>query len=215
MHYNYGLRLGCKLAKGEYIARMDDDDISMPTRFETQVKFLDNNPDIAVLGTNIEIFGDDNTPVKNWVCSFKPEDIALDAFYKCPICHPTVMMRKSFLLHHKVGYKEKNIYAEDCALWVDIILAGGKIANLQEVLLKYRVGHTRVSSSNTTKNKQNETARIARYKMWRLFFSILKAKKLSRYTAYPQLTGMCSDIIAGFLEIAQKNNDIFFSRTNI
>ena len=209
MHYNYGLRLGCKLAKGEYIARMDDDDISMPTRFETQVKFLDNNPDIAVLGTNIEIFGDDNTPVKNWVCSFKPEDIALDAFYKCPICHPTVMMRKSFLLHHKVGYKEKNIYAEDCALWVDIILAGGKIANLQEVLLKYRVGHTRVSSSNTTKNKQNETARIARYKMWRLFFSILKAKKLSRYTAYPQLTGMCSDIIAGFLEIAQKNNDIF------
>lgn len=209
MHYNYGLRLGCNLAKGEYIARMDDDDISMPTRFEKQVKFLDNNSDIAVLGTNIEIFGNDNTPVKNWVCSFKPEDIALDVFYKCPICHPTAMIRKSFLLQNKVGYKAKNIYAEDCALWVDIILAGGKIANLPEVLLKYRVGHTRVSSSNTTKDQQNETARIARYKMWRLFFSISKAKKLSGYTAYPKLTGMCSNIIEAFLEIAQKNNRMF------
>ncbi len=209
MHYNYGLRLGCKIARGEYIARMDDDDISVPERFEKQVEFLDKNPDIVVVGGNIEIFGSDNTPVKNWVRSFKPEFLALDAFYKCPICHPTVMMRKSFLEKNNVWYKEKNVYAEDCSLWVDIILAGGKITNLPDVLLKYRVGHTRVSSSDNTRFIQNETARIARYKMWRMFFSKRKSIKLSQYTAYPKLTGTCSGIIEAFLQIAKKNNKKF------
>ena len=65
-HYNYGLRLGCQKARGEYIARMDDDDISLPSRFEKQVSYLDKHPDIAVVGTFIEILGD-NGCVKNWI----------------------------------------------------------------------------------------------------------------------------------------------------
>ena len=53
MDYNYNLRKGFEIAKGEYIARMDDDDISMPERFEKQVEYLDKHPEITVLGTFI------------------------------------------------------------------------------------------------------------------------------------------------------------------
>lgn len=207
-HYNYGLRLGCKLAKGEYIARMDDDDFSLPERFEKQVKFLDANPDIAVVGTFFELMGD-NTAVKVWVDNSKPEYCALDAFYRCPLCHPTVMMRKSFLKEKHVGYDAKALYAEDTMLWIDIILAGGKIANIPEVLLKYRVGHARVSSVNDTKTVQNATVYRAREKMWRLYFSRRKAKRLSKISSYPGLNKTNMYLCNAFIEIAKKNLDIF------
>ena len=205
MHYNYGLRLGCKLAKGEYIARMDDDDVSMPTRFEKQVKFLDHNPDIAVVGSFIEIFGIDNPPLKNWVDSSTPEDLSIDIFYKCPLCHPSVMIRRSFLTQKKIGYNKKALYAEDTMLWIDIILAGGKLANIPEVLLKYRVGHTRVSSEKDTNLVQNKTVFKARYKLWRNYFNYFKAKELSKISVYPRLTGNNVSLIYAFLQIAEKN----------
>lgn len=139
MHYNYGLRLGCKMAKGEYIARMDDDDVSLPTRFEKQVKFLDENSDIAVVGTYINIFGEGSNEIKSWVEEYNPQYLALQSLYSCPLCHPSVMMRSSFLREKHIGYNKNALYAEDTMLWVDIILAGGKIANIPEVLLNYLV----------------------------------------------------------------------------
>lgn len=169
-HYNYGLRLGCKIAKGEYIARMDDDDISLSTRFAKQVKFLDENPDITVVGTFFELFGD-NSYIQNWVNNSKPEYLALDTFHRCPLCHPTVMMRKSFLLEKNIGYQADALYAEDSMLWTDIILAGGKLANIPEVLLKYRVGHAQVSTADDTSLIQRRTANKAKAKMWQQFFS--------------------------------------------
>ena len=132
MHYNYGLRLGCKMAKGEYIARMDDDDVSLPTRFEKQVKFLDENSDIAVVGTYINIFGEGSNEIKSWVEEYNPQYLALQSLYSCPLCHPS-------LREKHIGYNKNALYAEDTMLWVDIILAGGKIANIPEVLLNYLV----------------------------------------------------------------------------
>lgn len=207
-HYNYGLRLGCKMARGEYIARMDDDDISLPKRFEKQVRFLDDNPDIAVVGTFFELLGD-NGVTQVWVDNSKPEFCALDAFYRCPLCHPTVMIRKSFLQEKHVGYDAKALYAEDTMLWIDIILAGGKIANIPEVLLKYRVGHARVSSVNDTKTVQNATVYRAREKMWKLCFSSSKAKKLSYLGSYPKLNRSNAPLCNALMKVAERNLDLF------
>ena len=71
MDYNYNLRKGFKLAKGEYIARMDDDDISLPERFEKQVSYLDEHPDITVLGSLIDIFGE--LKIESWVKETDPD----------------------------------------------------------------------------------------------------------------------------------------------
>lgn len=207
LHYNYGLRLGCKLAKGEYIARMDDDDISLPERFDRQVKFLDGNPEITVVGTFFKALNDND--YKMWVDNSKPEYCAIDAFYRCPLCHPTIMMRKAFLLDHHIGYDEKALFAEDLMLWVDIILAGGKIANIPEVLLKYRVGHARVSSAKNTSKVQSRTARRAREKLWQLCFRRKVSKKLSRLSAYPKLNPDNEKLCSALMEVAEKNLPLF------
>lgn len=64
--YVHSLNKGIEIAKGKYIARMDDDDISLPERFEKQVEFLEKNEDIIALGTFIEIFSDDMKKYNLW-----------------------------------------------------------------------------------------------------------------------------------------------------
>ena len=208
-NYIYNLIRGCKMARGEYIARMDDDDISLPQRFEKQVEFLDHHPDIAVVGTFIRIFGDCGT-CASWINNAKPEFCALETFHQCPLCHPTVMMRKSFFEEKNLGYNPEALYAEDITLWIDIILAGGKIANIPEELLKYRWWHARISSDKDLIPRQMEALHKAREKMWRLFFPSSMAKKLSRLNpTYPRLHPIDTEYCNALWQVAEKNSNLF------
>lgn len=178
MDYNYNLRHGFEIAKGEYIARMDDDDISMPTRFEKQVKFLDENPDVTVLGTFIETFG--NPDAKTWVTLSDSDEIEVAMNFYNPMCHPSVMIRNSFLKKYNLNYSPEELYAEEYHLWKEIILKGGKLANLPEELVKYRVHPKTVTRSSETAKIQDETSERVRENLLNRFYNNKKEVKKIR-----------------------------------
>lgn len=135
------LNQGLKMAQGKYIARMDGDDVSDPKRFEKQVNFLDNNPDIAGCGTWYQLLGSDKI-VKNPVTA---EDVKIALLDYCALGHPTVMLRKAFLEEKKMSYDASCYPAEDYELWTRVV-ADGKLSNIPEVLLSYRIHPNQVSA---------------------------------------------------------------------
>ncbi|CAA9203643.1 hypothetical protein FLA105534_04823 [Flavobacterium bizetiae] len=146
--YTNSLNHGLKIAKGEYIARMDGDDISIVERFEKQVKLLDENIDVAVCGTLFNIIGTSNTVV----VPQNHEDIKLGMLKKCCLGHPTVMIRKSYLEKFALNYDVTKEPAEDYDLWTRL-LPMAKLHNLQEVLLSYRVHTSQVSQKRNIQQR--------------------------------------------------------------
>jgi glycosyltransferase involved in cell wall biosynthesis len=141
------LNKGFTAAQGEYVARMDADDICFPVRLEHQINFLESHPSIGVLGSAIQLIDQRG---RNLHKGFFPNDDALIRWammFTNPIAHPTVMIRrKLFLLCN--GYRD--VPAEDHDLWERM----GNItsfANLPEVLLCLR----RFSGTKTEKNKHS------------------------------------------------------------
>lgn len=126
------LNRGISIAKGKYIARMDADDISLPQRLEKQLLFMEKNPNIDVVGTWYETFGDKHEvfyPLKR-DCEIKAKLLFDSAF-----AHPTVMIRTTSLSHLK--YENQYNKVEDYALWISMS-STSTFANLPEVLLRYR-----------------------------------------------------------------------------
>jgi len=147
--YTNSLNYGLSIAKGEYIARMDGDDISLPERFKKQVDFLEINPDIVVCGTLISIIG------QNYLRP-RPEyhdEIKVNLLFGNCIAHPSVMFRSSIFQSFNLSYDISREPAEDFALWVKLSNYGG-LHNLQECLLQYRVHENQVSNSRSTKQRR-------------------------------------------------------------
>ncbi len=144
------------LALGKYIAHIDDDDISMPERFEKQVNFLESNNHIDLLGTFIETFGENSRP--SWVFYTEPEKLDFLMNFYNPICHSSVMYRKSFVDKFAINYDISKKCAQDYDLYKQIIINGGKIANLDEILLRYRMHPDRLTDVKETQQIQIENA---------------------------------------------------------
>ncbi len=138
------LNRGLEESRGEYIARMDSDDISYPERLEKQYNFLTENQDISILGANIRILP------QNRVLKM-PQNIAvMDLLSDNCLIHPTVMIRKSDLQKYNLRYENDCPYAEDYNLWAKALMRDLHIKNMQEVLLDYRV----YPENSTTKNRE-------------------------------------------------------------
>lgn len=135
------LNIGLKTAKGKYIARMDADDISSLTRFEKQVNFLENNPEIDIVGASIELVDENTKPIETWHALEHHVDIVKRMPKKISLYHPVIMFRKESV----ESYREKAFFCEDYDLYFNMIVAGKKLANLPEVLLKYRILKTSIS----------------------------------------------------------------------
>ncbi|MCL7999184.1 glycosyltransferase [Brucella sp. 21LCYQ03] len=119
-------------ARGEYIARMDADDISEPSRFGKQVSFLDEHPEIGVCGTLFNEFGDGEA-LHNHMENVRYSDLLMG----CYIGHPTAMFRRELFAKHQLFYNEHMRFSEDYDLWSRAIRVTG-VANLPEILLQYR-----------------------------------------------------------------------------
>lgn len=134
------LRIGSELCTGDYIFRMDSDDISDPYRFETQILYIENNPDIDVLGTDIAEF---NTSIEEDMrvraCPERHDEIVKMGKKRNPMNHVTVCM-KSEALKKCGGYKTL-LLLEDYYLWLNMIASGCKLANIHESLVYVRVGN--------------------------------------------------------------------------
>lgn len=141
------LNRGIDLAKGEFIARMDADDISYPQRLEKQLAYLQSHPDIDLCATWVKVFGADD------FIHYPYEDhelIKTELLFLNIIRHPTIMFRRKPFIENKVYYNELYINCEDYGLWVELI-DRLKFATLQEVLLEYRI-HEKNTSIPQSKN---------------------------------------------------------------
>ncbi|MBO7243796.1 MAG: glycosyltransferase family 2 protein [Alphaproteobacteria bacterium] len=134
-----GLNKGLDAAKGKYIARMDDDDKSLPHRLERQFLAMEENPHITVLGGG---FGGGTEKKRTGKPQIKdPNEIELNTYFNSGLAHPTIMIRKNFLDKNNIKYDEKYLYAEDCGLYKKILEHGGKISSLEEPVLIF--GHVK------------------------------------------------------------------------
>ena len=130
------LNFGISLATGEYIARMDADDLCAPERFEKQVQYLDTHPVVGICGTWIETFGQGS----NEVIRYPSDDGAIrcQLLFSSALAHPSTMLRRSVLMRHGLQYDERAVNAEDYDLWVRAS-EHTRFANVPAVLLRYRV----------------------------------------------------------------------------
>ena len=176
-----------ELAKGEYIAIFDHDDISLPQRLEKQVDFLDKNPRIGVVGSNFRRFSN-NRKSKN------PEnnlDIKINLVVRgCIMTHSSVMIRKSLLTENSIKWEEEYSPCEDYMLFAELI-DKTMFYNIQEPLLIYRDHENNTSHNQSTIMEDKEN----------LIKNILY-KKYPYYASFP--SNSSGIYLFGFIPIIKK-----------
>lgn len=159
------LNKGLEYATGEYIARMDADDIAVAERLEKQIEFMEKNKDVGVLGTGICIFGEDvHEQVR--VFTTNPEQLKAELIFNSCIAHPTVMMRSNILKSNGLSYDLEYAGAEDYNLWWKIAKIS-QIATIPDLLVKYRI-----HSSQITKKKDEKYYKMMKKLMEERFSDI-------------------------------------------
>lgn len=155
MALNYGL----ELSNGEYIARMDADDISMPERLEKQYCFLQDNKDVGVLGTSYDVIDENGVVREHRNVPVTMDEIKLALIFENSMCHPSVMFRKNCLAGI---WKYENVVAEDYDLWTRMI-SSVKFANMDETLFLYRKYNDNTSVINASKSCESAEKSAQRY----------------------------------------------------
>lgn len=141
------LNQGLSMARGEYIARMDSDDISHKNRFEKQIAYMDSHMECGVLSTAYHMFGTKERVVVH------PKYVGLlNLLEGCYVAHPAVMIRKSVLDKYDFRYLQEFKHAEDYELWSRMALVT-EIHNLSDVLLEYRWHGANVSIEHATQQR--------------------------------------------------------------
>ena len=139
---------GMEIASGKYIARMDADDIADPTRFEKQIKFLEKNKKVFLVGSNAYVINR-----KGEIIGEKNEPLSSEAIYKAyfgfhPLIHPTCTFRARLKNGKKFSYEIKHSANNDYYTFYKLICQGYKFVNLDEKLLKYRIHNNNATFVN-------------------------------------------------------------------
>lgn len=128
------------IAKGEYIVRIDADDIAMPERLELQVRFMEQNPDIVLSGCWMQCFGEVNDITKTHL---NDDDVRIDLLFNSAIMHPTFIVRNNVLRQYNIKYNENLKYAQDYDFTYRLSKYG-RLANIPEILVKYRTHRNQI-----------------------------------------------------------------------
>jgi glycosyltransferase involved in cell wall biosynthesis len=160
------LNLGLRLARGKYIARMDADDISLPQRFQKQVRFMDSHAEIGICGSWIKTIGEQAGDV--WRYPESHDAIHASMLFANTLVHSSVMIRIENLRAHNLWYDEnaQSYFEEDYDLW-SRALPYLQFANLPEILLFYRLHAGNIS------NKHAEPQQIGRRIVYHRLFDRL------------------------------------------
>jgi glycosyltransferase involved in cell wall biosynthesis len=158
----YSLNIGLQNTRGDFIARMDADDISEPLRFQKQYEFLKQNPKVGIVGSQVRFFD----------CELKKEiffkdypqshgEIAWGMIFNCCIAHPSIMAKKE-VFENNGSYMQGWDTVEDYELWTRLIPTT-QFANLNEPLLNYRVHNQSISRQKKEFQRKQTLAVRARY----------------------------------------------------
>ncbi len=128
---------GIAVAKGQLIARMDSDDQSKPDRFKLQEKYMEEHPEVDILGGAIEEFNDEGTLYNTREYPLTMNDVLRTMYRVSPMAHPTVMYRKSFF-DSGFRYSSKYHICEDVTMWYDAAAGHRVMNNLPDVILSFR-----------------------------------------------------------------------------
>ena len=146
------LNMGLDAAQGEYIARMDCDDISLPRRLATEVAFMDDHPEIGVCGAWFKLF--DETTSRVFKLPTEPDRVKSSLFFSCSFCHGSVIMRKTFLRKHGLHYNETYNVVVDYEFWVRCAKCL-RLANIGQVLYLLRRHATSITALKLEEHKRN------------------------------------------------------------
>lgn len=137
------LNIGINHAKGDYIAIMHADDISLPERLTEQYNLLENNNSISIIGSSIELIGH-GQGIRNYPT--KDSELRAMLIFDSPFCHPSVMFSSKLLKELNIRYREDDLFlgVEDYDLWTRIPLAYS-LSTTRSILLKYRLHPNQMS----------------------------------------------------------------------
>ena len=166
------------MAKGEYLAVFDHDDVSLPTRLEKEVAYLEEHPECGVVSCKVKSI------IRNKLSKnpTSDADIKLALMRVCALNHPASMIRKSILTENNIRYEERFSPSEDYALWCRLI-PFTKFHNINEVLFHYR------DHIENTSHKQSDKMQQATLAIWSFVKNdnptlynefLLKAKQTTR-----------------------------------
>lgn len=177
---------GLEAADGEYVARMDSDDLMSPDRLLVQLDYAKSNPNISVIGSSVRVINEQNVrlgTVKFPLSNFK---IQQQLKFGNVFSHPTVLVKKE-AIHAVGGYSNKFPHAEDYDLWLRLSEAGHLFANLNEELVFYRIHENQIS------NLRNEQQKISTRL---LIYRELSKQKLANFEVYFQEGNLMTEELA-------------------
>jgi glycosyltransferase involved in cell wall biosynthesis len=179
-----------KKSNGEYIMRMDSDDISLRKRIKNQVKFLEKNKKIEICGMKAKQFGDEYS--KSHFYYKNPEKIEIQMLYIPVLIHPTVMFRKNFFNDKKNYYNEEYLCAQDYELWSRVV-NNRNIAIVNKYGIMYRI-HNKQAGQQRRQMQLENTKKIF----------IRNSEKIVN-TQYKEIAVECFEKLYGFEKIDIKD----------
>jgi glycosyltransferase involved in cell wall biosynthesis len=191
------LNEGIDLAGGEWIARMDSDDIALKCRLDLQLEHIIRF-DSDFCGGAVQCFGESRAL---WRYPNSSEDCGVQLLFDVPLAHPAVVGRSAIFKH--LRYDSNFKHAEDYDLWQRAWAAGCKITNIGDLVLNYRVHKKQVSFSH--KPEQNKMADEVRFRQWKLICPDLDDDMCrSVILAFSRGEGKASLVITGLLKVLER-----------
>ena len=185
------LNIGLKLALGEYVARIDADDLAFPTWLETQFSFIKKNPRYAAVSARAVVIDSSNRIKKILNSPLNFEDVIFRSLTASPVNHVGVMMRKDLILNETGGYDERLKIAADYEMWSTLLRKGHRIISTPSVSMAIRVHR---NSLSRTENK-TELAEVSQ----------IIYKNIQSFTTFP-ITPSQSKLIADFFYASSRQS---------
>ena len=142
----FSLNRGLEYASGDYIFRMDSDDYSKKDRIKKTVEYMEAFPAVDIVGTQYNFIKNGKRTFKSTHLPIKDGEIKTRLLWSSPMCHPTVCFRKSSVEKYGIRYSSDE-KAEDYSLWVECAIKGCVFANIDQVLLSYRIHDNQITNA--------------------------------------------------------------------